>query len=136
MTAIISDDSMSKIFEYGEKITEKFIHLGETYGPNVVDLGLNVYRIQAAQSLLIGFLCLMVIVGTLTYTYFILPKVVKWNYGGEETLPFFLFGVFSLMISYVTSFFCLFGLYKIFSIWNWIGLWYPEVLIAKQILNL
>lgn len=128
-------DVADRLFTYGEQLAEKLNELGQQYGPQVVDLAMNVYRIQAAQELVLAFFCLLYMIAYLTCICRFLPRVVHWvedkdtEGGAFLTVAVTVVGGFGAVAS-------LFVIPALVNVWNWIGLWHPEVLMAKQVLGL
>lgn len=130
-------DIADRLFAYGEQLAEKIAELGQQYGPQVVDLTLNVYRIQAIQNLAWGALGLALTITTIITMAATLKRLVPWVESDEHpfsprAMAYAFWGMGGALIgipSFIASL-------KLFSVWNWVGIWHPEVLMAKQVLGL
>lgn len=130
-------DIADRLFAYGEQLAEKMAELGQQYGPQVVDLALNVYRIQAIQSLAWGALGLALTITTIVMMAATLKRLTPWVESDEHPysdrpIVYLLWAIGGASIgipSFIVSL-------RLFSVWSWVGIWHPEVLMAKQVLGL
>lgn len=122
-------DIMDKAMVGAEKLSEKLAQLAEQYGPDVVDAGLAVARVTAAQKLLYG---LIAVIGSTAFFWiarYLVRKVRDENW--DE-----FFGIGGIFISGALGlFFAIGGLIDLLSIWNWVGVFEPKLWIAHRILE-
>ena len=130
-------DIADRLFTYGEQLAEKMAELGQQYGPQVVDLALNVYRIQAMQSLAWGALGLVTTIITVITMVVTFKRLSLWVQADKSTysdhpIAYTFWATGGALIGTPS----LIASLNLFSVWNWVGIWHPEVLMAKQVLGL
>lgn len=87
------------------------------YGGDVADLALNVLRIDAAGNLLVGFALLGVL---LTIALNIKKVAALERAATGNSAATVIFGIITLTTTGI------FTTAKLFNIWNWVGLFWPE----------
>lgn len=132
-----ADKMLDKAANMAEQIAGKMAALAEKYGPDVVNAGLAVIRIDGAQSLVVGFVLLGVVVTICVLGY----KHAKRGHvkRAEKVIDMDTFGfgyIFPVTAGGVLAFFMALGCAdRLFSIWNWVQVFYPELYIAKRIIE-
>lgn len=120
-------------------LTNRLGELAVQYGPEVVDAALNVARVSAAKPLVAGFgiLVLATILGVTGIRLFqtgrkdnlLANEKAGYSNVGEARMAFggacAVAGVVSLIISGTL----------LLNIWNWVGIFAPELWIAHRVLG-
>lgn len=117
----------SKLDQYFQAATEVITK----YGDEAVSMGLLVLRIEAAEGLIGGLVGLLVVY-LFTKKWFFLSffeKARKAPY--SEEFLYRLAGIASALAFIIGV--CL-SLFKLLNIWNWIGLFWPEVYAVHKYL--
>lgn len=108
------------------QFSDKLMELGKQYGPEVIDAGLAVARIDALSTLVPSAIIL-------TLTFFAVRAYVKnyaWLDKHWDTFMIGLFGGFALAAP------CVWAFAQIFDIWRWVGIFEPKLWLAKKVLGL
>lgn len=115
-----------------EVITSKLTTLGEKYGPEVIDAGLWVVRINGVQTLafaaagVISAIVLLALFGR---------RVWRWGVNAwvdSEGLVIIPLGIF-----YVSCAMVIIGnTLTLLNIWHWVAIFEPKLWIAKRLLGL
>lgn len=127
---------IDKAMDGMDKLSVMLGEVAEKYGPEVVDVGLEVARISAANELVVALVIFLVWLGILR-TFFKLYKIEKASENGfnQPTIAAItcigvgiisVIGVVPVLIE---------SLPRLFSLWNWVGLIEPKLWIAHQVLN-
>lgn len=102
-----------------------------TYGPVVWDTALWLVRIDCLTLLVPGFVALLV---PIIYLYFFSGRVNAWvrkadcyDDGPGIARGFLLVGFVAAPVIPASV--------LLLNIWNWVGLFWPELLLAKQVLD-
>lgn len=110
-----------------EKYLDKALELGNKavseHGQQAWDTALLLVRIEAAQNCV--FALALLIGGVLLFLKSYIgfwDWLSKWE---EDTVPFRVFGLL------ISTPMCIIGLIMTLHIWKWIGLFYPELYLAK-----
>lgn len=133
-----SIDSTSKLLdkagEMADNIASKMTSLAEKYGPDVVDAGLAVVRIAGLQSIMTGLVCGIFAALILRYISWPCVAKTKTQYNNDpQDFPFWILGV---VFPIIPSFFLLLEFVsRVANIWNWIQIFYPQLYVAKRILE-
>lgn len=118
-----------------DELAEKFAEYTADYGPQVVDLGLNVVRIDGLSALLPAIVILALIMVLARKAY---PKLldfyreqfaIEWRNRSEGLI--LLSGIAQLPF-FVAFIICLVNL---LNIWNWIAVFAPELEVARRIIG-
>lgn len=105
-------------------IYDKMGELATEYGPEVMDMTLEVVRINAIQELVIGFAVSVATAVIIMVTF----RVTKKFEGIEKDMP-------RIMMATIAFMFGAIGIYRLFIIWNWIGVFNPKLKLAHDILQ-
>jgi len=99
----------------------------ETYGGDVADLGLNVLRIEAGAMLVLPLIAMVFLLSVVKY----IKRVNIWGFSADNNCD-----APAVIVPLVVDAIVVFTVYKVFSIWAWVGLFYPELYaVHKFILN-
>lgn len=119
-------------------LTDKLAEIGQQYGPQVVDAGLAVARIEAAQGLVLGvpLVCVAIAAARYAPSQFALSseitKAKDERYGRDEEVSTFIRGVVSTGVGGVCG---VWGLILTLDLWRWVGVLEPKLWIAHKILG-
>lgn len=99
----------------------------QKYGPAAWDIALWLVRIDVGQYIAIGFLCMLLAYISYRYAqkFYKLSKENDYDYINLCILVW-CFGVFPFSLATVIN---------LFNVWNWVGLFYPELYLAKMALD-
>ena len=131
----MTPETTDKLLQAGEKLIDRIAEIGQQYGPQAAELALNVYRIEAINNLLVGGLFLLLTIAFVAGTAWASIKVVRLMRDEDEELMI-LFASIALVGSVPSALFFLGAASRLVDAYNWIGLWHPEVLMARQVLGL
>lgn len=132
---------LDKLQEGAGAVAEKLAQLADAHGQEAINLGLNVVRIDNAITVVLGIGLLALaavyhcILPNRLFKHAIsLYKSEKNERFGITSWDNFAFG--GGMASLPTAALSLAGLIHVLDIWAWVGMFYPEAVIAKKILGL
>jgi len=130
----LEDKAVSMLDGIGQmaaEVVDRFTQLAQQYGQAVVDMGLAVVRVEAASHLLVGLL--FTVLGVVCLVKGTVPawKAFRNNLEADHPGWFFL----GCVCSVPTVVFGVLGFNRLFELWNWVGLVYPELWIAHRILE-
>jgi len=117
------------------ELLDKLESVVVNYAPQVVDLGLNVIRIEA-----LGNVALIIILGMLAglvpFMFYKLYKILSKKFEETKNDDYELGRFFTVLVG-ITSFIILVWamLWHIVNIWLWIGLFYPELALAHKLIS-
>jgi hypothetical protein len=113
-----------KVVEYLEKLDK----LATELAPQGYDMALQVVQINAVQSLVVGFIGLVIAI--------FCARVVWWALTSED-IGYSSAPAFAALLGVIG---CLGGMLaftiNVLSVWNWIGLFHPELYLAKQLMGM
>ena len=115
---------LPSIEEKAVELIEKFEALATDIAPDAIELGLMTARISAANN------AILAIVGVAVAVY-CLPRGVRWFMTGPDDARHGIPGVANMIAGAVGG---IIGLTHL-SLWTFIGVFYPELWIAKQVLG-
>lgn len=98
------------------------------YGPVAWDTMLWLVRIDAIQYLGAGFICLGILIAILYWSIRLIKEGIK-EQEERKGVP----GILLLVVG-GTGFF-VGTVVNLLDIWNWVGLFYPELYLAKQLID-
>jgi len=132
-------DGVDSLMTAAGDISERFAELAATHGQTVVDVGLNVVRINAGASALTSLVFGAIALASLGYGVYFTRKGFDRDTSNtsycEDSKSFnktHLPGNILLMVSVAVGF----PTVLTFNIWNFIGVIYPELWIANKMLGL
>jgi hypothetical protein len=129
-----------KLVEMLDALQNGVVTVGEQvvkYGPDVADAALWVVRVDGIQSIVSGFVALLI----LTASVYAFLRTLRWvrsdEFDNDEFtgIPFFIgsivIGIGSIVIGIVSS---MIAIDKLLNVWNWIAIFEPKLWLAKQIM--
>ena len=133
----VSVEAIGLIDKYMGNVVTAVEQAAVTYGPEVVEIGLWVVRIDNIQTLV--WSCISFIVGLvllhLCKRWFDHVNQVIADDSNRQTGPNGIDGVLFLGLLGSGSLFLLNGFFGIIKIWTWTGIFYPELYLAKQAID-
>ena len=116
---------LPSIEEKAVELIEKFEALAVDVAPDAIELGLATARVSAAAGLIQGIVALGIgILGG-----FIMYRMAKWELKRDGDC------IISCLVSAIPVLVTVFGFVQIVNVWSWVGIFYPELWIAKQVLG-
>ena len=131
----MTPETTDKLLQASEKLIDRLTEIGQQYGPQAAELALNVYRIEAINNLLVGGFLLLLTIAFVAGTAWASIKVARLVRDEDEG-PMILFVPIVLVGGVPSVLFFFDAVSRLLDIYNWIGLWHPEVLMARQVLGL
>ena len=141
-------DTTDKLLAAGQAMVDKLSELGTQYGPQVAELALNTYRLDALNTLvsatlwfLIGACLLGLVLRGVFHFIGLERKHMAWNRAKDRSVPepyevdgheFIFLGFLGIIPLIIVGY----SLSILTDMWLWIGLWHPELLMARQVLGL
>lgn len=113
-------------------LTKALAEIGEKYGSDVVDAGLNIARITAGQSILYGIFCLVIaiICGRIVKKWVNIMTEERYkNNPPDRYILGTIFAGFGLATSGIAA------VVLLIDIWGWVGLVEPKLWIAHKIIG-
>lgn len=113
-----------------ETFAGKLVDLSKQYAPDVWNLARQVARIEAIQTLVYGFVWLVIasLAWVAAIKLFRVAKKDDWDNPG----PIIGMGVGGIIGLFTTIAAC----ENLLNIYAWVSLWYPELWMAKKVLGL
>jgi len=135
----MSDKLEAKALELVDQLSAKLATLATQYGPEVVDAGLAVARLDAAQKLIAGAACAVVTVVAGRFAArkgipaFAQARVSECGWSDSKCLWFWFGSAAPLALATAAS---LAAASRLLSVWTWAGIFDPKLYIAARVLGL
>jgi len=122
---------MDRIENHVVTLTEKLAEIAEKYGPDVINLGLDVVRLTGAAPLFLGLVCAIATPILIWSSFHWCRKFEAAPYEDQDVC---LFGaVPSIGFSLVTF---IISLITLLDFWNWVAVFYPVAYLARKVMGL
>ena len=118
---------MEGIEQKAIELIEKFEALATDIAPDAIELGLMAARVAAVQDIVFSLAISLLAVSLLWF-----PKKT-WKLMADETIDDRVFGTGLASIPAIIT--GAIGTFGLLNIWAWVGIFYPELWIAKQVLG-
>lgn len=129
----MNPETTDKLIAAGEKLVERLSEIGSQYGPKAVDLANNVYFVSALNDLLFA-LTWVVLCGLSSFLAIFGSRMAKNAEANRNDsdgwVALMIFGIVGAVIAAILA------VMSLSNAWMWVGLFHPEVLMAKQVLGL
>lgn len=120
-------ETSKDFYQYLDVFNAKISEMVTQYGPDTIKLVINVFRVEAIQNLVYGFIGILILTATIYYCLKCFRSLVK---KGDEEFSIFL--AIPAAIIGIPSFVCATAFFDVF---NWIGVFQPEIYIAHKIFD-
>lgn len=133
--------AIDKLSGAADQLAAKMAELAQQYGPEAIDAGLAVARIEAAQGIVKGFVFLIVsavfsfICYKLTKIGFNLARIYKLpetSYSAPDGTWQIAVGICAGVLASITG---ITFVVALSDIWNWVGIFEPKLWIAHRLLD-
>lgn len=132
--------AIGKLSDAADQLAAKMVELAQQYGPDVIDAGLAVARIEAAQGIVKGVVLLAVsavfsfICYKLTKIGFNLMRIYKLpetSHGAPDGMWQITIGGCAGIVAAIIG---IASVVVLIDIWNWVGIFEPKLWIAHRLL--
>ena len=114
-----------------ETMAAKFVEIGEKFGPDVIDLSLNVVRLTGAAPLFTGLVMAIATPLLIWSAFYWTKKYQKIGYPDNEMYLFAIIpSIGASVLASITS------LILLLDFWNWVAVFYPVAYLAKKVMGL
>lgn len=110
------------------KILVEMVNSFNQISPKVLNIAVEITRINSLQWLIGGGLGLLILSGVFAYLANFAWKKLNVKYDERAQVLF----IFSIVLSGTSA---LFAGINLFNVWNWIGVFNPTLALAHEILN-
>ncbi len=112
-------------------LSAKFVEIGEKYGPDVINLGLDVVRLSGAAPLFLGVLAVIALPLLAWSCRHWIRKFSAAEYREQDV---YLWGIIPSIIGiFVAS---VASLVTLLNFWNWVAVFYPVAFLARKMMDL
>lgn len=122
---------IDKLEDHIADLSAKFVEIGEKYGPDVINLGLDVVRLTGAAPLFLG---LIAAIATPLLIWSSLHWCAKFKATEYDEQDQYLFFIVPSMVGSVAAF--VISLVNLLNFWNWVAVFYPVAYLARRMMGL
>lgn len=121
------NEALNTLQQFAVEIKEALVDVA----PDVLVLVLQVMRIDALQQLVIGVVFLVPVFLTVPHIVRAIKKLVAAKYVSEQDEALWVV----VPVTTCSVLFGLIGTLNLLNVWNWVGLFAPELRLAHDLLN-